>query len=68
MDTAVVTRSAGNVVELRLNRPEVGNALDLSLVEALLEALDAIDAQTCNTVVLSGEGKGFCGGAIRKTW
>ena len=62
MNTAVLTRTSGRVVELRLNRPEVGNALDLSLVEGLLEALDAIDAEACDTVVLVGEGKGFCGG------
>ena len=62
MDPAVVTRATGRVVELKLNRPAVGNALDLALVEALLDALDGIDGDTCDTVVLSGEGKGFCGG------
>ena len=45
MDASVLTRASGRVVELRLNRPDVGNALDLPLVEALLEALDNIDAE-----------------------
>lgn len=62
MDTSVLTRTSGRVVELRLNRPDVGNALDLALVEALLEALDAVDPEACDTVILAGEGKGFCGG------
>ena len=62
MDDAVLVRSHGRVVELTLNRPNVGNALDLAIVEAMLQALDAIDGNACDTVVLRGEGKGFCGG------
>lgn len=62
MSTAIVTRTSGRVVEMTLNRPEAGNAFDLEMVEALLEALDAVDPQTCDTIVLRGEGKGFCGG------
>jgi enoyl-CoA hydratase len=62
MDEPVVKRVTGRAVELRLNRPDVGNALDLVLVDALSDALDAIDAKSCDTVILSGEGKGFCGG------
>ncbi len=62
MSAAVITRATGRVVELKLNRPDVGNALDLTLVEELLQALDAVDPDTCDTVVFLGEGKGFCGG------
>jgi len=62
MDAVVLTRSCERVVTLTLNRPDVGNALDLELVEGLLQALDAIDPDACDTIVLKGEGKGFCGG------
>lgn len=62
MSTVIVRRSTGRVVELTLNRPDVGNALDLEMVDALLEALNEIDAAACDTIVLRGEGKGFCGG------
>lgn len=62
MEPAVLVSTQGRVTELKLNRPEVGNALDLTLVEGLLEALAAVDGNTCDTVVLRGEGKGFCGG------
>ena len=62
MSTPHLTRRTGRVVELTLNRPDVGNALDLAMVEGLLAALDQIDPDACDTVVLRGEGKGFCGG------
>jgi enoyl-CoA hydratase/carnithine racemase len=62
MSNAVLKQSIGRVVELRLNKPDVGNAFSLALVEELLEALDTIDPQACDTIVFRGEGKGFCGG------
>jgi enoyl-CoA hydratase/carnithine racemase len=62
MGQAVVKKSAGCVVELTLNRPEAGNAFDPEMVEELIDALQALDDQTCQTVVFRGEGKGFCGG------
>ena len=62
MSTAIVSRATGRVVELTLNRPDVGNALDREMVDALLDALDGIDPTACDTIVLRGEGKGFCGG------
>jgi 2-(1,2-epoxy-1,2-dihydrophenyl)acetyl-CoA isomerase len=52
-----------DVIRLILNRPEVGNALDLPLAEALLDA--AILCQTDETircVVLTGAGRLFCVG------
>lgn len=62
MSTPILMRQTGRVVELILNRPHVGNAFDLAMVEGLLTALDQIDPEACDTVVLRGEGKGFCGG------
>jgi len=62
MSTDILRRSTGRVFEISLNRPEAGNAFDLSLVEAIIEALDNIDNTACDTIVFKGEGKGFCGG------
>lgn len=62
MSTPVTERRIGRVVELTLNRPDVGNAIGLEMVEALLDRLDALDPDACDTVVLRGAGKGFCGG------
>ena len=62
MSDTVLKRIEGRVMELTLNRPDVGNAFDESMVEALLDALDAIDAESCDTVVFRASGKGFCGG------
>jgi 2-(1,2-epoxy-1,2-dihydrophenyl)acetyl-CoA isomerase len=52
-----------HVAVLTLNRPEQGNALNPSLVEALLAAATQVaqdDAVRC--VILTGAGKLFCGG------
>jgi len=62
MSTVILQRKTGRIVEITLNRPQAGNAFDLSLIEAVIEALDNIDEATCDTIVFRGEGKGFCGG------
>ncbi|MBU2533456.1 MAG: enoyl-CoA hydratase/isomerase family protein [Alphaproteobacteria bacterium] len=62
MGTDVLQQTTGRVLELTLNRPEAGNAMDAALIEALIEALDAINGEVCDTVVFRGAGKGFCGG------
>jgi len=48
------------VATIALNRPEVRNALNLEMCEALLEAIRKIDARL---VVVRGNGPVFCGGA-----
>ncbi len=49
---------------LRLNRPEKHNALNTALTRALLEGLQAADADAAvRAVVLVGHGKSFCAGA-----
>jgi methylglutaconyl-CoA hydratase len=54
----------GEVLELRLDRPEVHNALDENLIEALsAAAAEAARDATVRVVLLSGEGKSFCAGA-----
>lgn len=62
MTDSVSQQIHGRVVELTLARPQTGNAFDASIVEDLHRALDRIDAQSCDTIIFRGAGKGFCGG------
>jgi 2-(1,2-epoxy-1,2-dihydrophenyl)acetyl-CoA isomerase len=51
------------VAHLRLNRPEVSNALDLALLKALVEAVTECHGDpTVRVLLLTGEGRNFCGG------
>lgn len=53
----------GSIATLRLNRPQVGNALDLPMVRALLDAAIACDEdESIRCVVLTGTGRMFCAG------
>lgn len=53
----------GAVERWQLNRPQVRNALNLDLVNALHDALGAAEQSGCEVVVLSGAGPSFCAGA-----
>jgi len=56
--------TAGAVAEVRLNRPDVRNAFNAELIAALTAEFKALaDEESVRAVVLSGEGKVFCGGA-----
>lgn len=60
----ILQEARGRVVVLVLNRPEVRNALSPELVRALLERLDAIEADAgARAVVLTGAGSVFSSGA-----
>jgi enoyl-CoA hydratase/carnithine racemase len=51
------------VADVRLNRPEKLNALDMAMFDALIDTGEALKADQCvRAVVLSGEGRGFCAG------
>jgi 2-(1,2-epoxy-1,2-dihydrophenyl)acetyl-CoA isomerase len=53
----------GDVMTLRLNRPELGNAINVALATALHEAAIECDIDTgIRCVVLTGAGKMFCAG------
>lgn len=53
----------GPVLVLTLNRPEVRNAIDMPLAEAIAAGLDQLDADAELRVgVLTGAGRGFCAG------
>jgi enoyl-CoA hydratase/carnithine racemase len=51
------------IADVRLNRPEKMNALDIEMFRAIVAAGDQVAADpSVRVVVLSGEGRGFCAG------
>ncbi len=59
----------GAVALLTLNRPEVRNAIDHSLAEAIGAAIDELDgAPEIRAGVMQGAGKGFCAGMDLKAF
>lgn len=63
---ALVRRSHGPVLELRLNRPSRRNALTHALVEDLLVAVrEGMGDEQHRVILLSAEGLGFCAGKDR---
>lgn len=63
MNQRVTVSVEGGVADVRLNRPDKLNAVDLAMFLALAEAVDAVAADPAvRAVVLSGEGRGFCAG------
>ncbi len=57
----LIDRPAGEVLRLRLNRPDRLNAIDMPLVNALIAAFDDVDARA--VVLGSSTPKAFCSGA-----
>lgn len=59
----VITEIEGPLAHVRLNRPDKLNAVDLPLLDGLLESASRIAAdRDVRVVLLSGEGKSFCAG------
>lgn len=57
----------GPVTTVRINRPEVRNAVDRATAKALVAAFEELDADPVAAVaVLHGEGGNFCAGADLK--
>ena len=51
------------IADVRLNRPDKMNALDIEMFRAIVAAGDQVAADpSVRVVVLSGEGRGFCAG------
>ncbi len=68
MADPIVTTRRGSVLELRLNRPERLNALDVPTFRALRTALeDAALDRSVRAVLLTGEGRAFCAGGDVQT-
>ena len=62
-DDPVLVRVEDGVGEIRLNRPAAGNTINMPLARALLAAAIRCDQDAAiRCVVLTGEGKLFCGG------
>ena len=60
---AVILEEQGPIAMLRLNRPDVLNALDIAMAEALLSAVETIAGQPkFRAVLIRGEGRAFCAG------
>lgn len=65
MSTAktLLVERRGSVAVLTLNRPDVGNAIDVALARALMEAAIACDDdEGIRCVLLTGSGRLFCAG------
>jgi 2-(1,2-epoxy-1,2-dihydrophenyl)acetyl-CoA isomerase len=59
----VIVERRGAVCEIRLNRPELLNAVDRETIAALAAAAaDAAEDRTARVVLLKGEGSHFCAG------
>jgi enoyl-CoA hydratase len=62
-DLVLVERPAAHVRLLKLNRPDQLNAMNAELCEALRDELESAAADRgCRSIVLTGEGRGFCAG------
>jgi 2-(1,2-epoxy-1,2-dihydrophenyl)acetyl-CoA isomerase len=64
---AVALETAGGIAHLALNRPRVGNAIDLNLARQLHRSLKRIETDdSVRVVLLTGKGPLFCvGGDLR---
>jgi 2-(1,2-epoxy-1,2-dihydrophenyl)acetyl-CoA isomerase len=60
---AVVVDTEGATAVIRLNRPDVMNAMNVDMAEGLLEAVSRIAAMgEIRAVLVRGEGRSFCAG------
>lgn len=63
MPQAVISRHAGHIVWVKLNRPERLNAMNKELVEQLSAALAGAESdEKARVIILHGEGRAFCSG------
>ncbi|MDM7460249.1 MAG: enoyl-CoA hydratase/isomerase family protein [bacterium] len=64
MATGLVIERTPPITRLTLNRPEVHNAFDETLIAQLTEAFESLrEDEATRVVVLQGAGKSFCAGA-----
>jgi len=63
----VVIERDGPIAIVRLNRPDVLNAIDLAMWQALLGAFEGLrDERDVRVCLITGNGRGFCSGADLK--
>ena len=60
----LITDQRNGVTTIRIDRPDVRNALNVELILALTHAVQAASTDTsCRVIVLAANGKAFCAGA-----
>ena len=63
MSDRVTVEIGNHVAEVTLNRPQKHNAVDLAMIEALIDAGESLaDDSSVRAVVLYGAGENFCAG------
>ena len=68
-DGPVSVEAHGRILLLTLNRPDVRNAVDKAMADAMAAALDQLDAENGLSVgVIAGAGKGFSAGMDLKAF
>src|SRR5947208_179211 len=68
-EPAVLTERRDGVLLIKLNRPDLRNAVNAALAEGVAAALDELDADDALSVgVLTGAGKGFSSGMDLKAF
>ena len=60
----VLTEITDGVARLTLNNPDERNTMTAPMVEAIVEAMDAFEAdESVGAIVVTGAGTAFCAGA-----
>lgn len=65
MSAPLRLESKDGIATITLARPERLNALSLDMLDALVDALDAVKRGDDRVLILTGEGRAFCAGADR---
>ncbi len=65
MTTPLRLESKDGIATITLTQPERMNALSLTMLDALIDALDAVRRGDDRVLVLAAEGQAFCAGADR---
>lgn len=60
--STIIRENLGNCAILRMNRPDVLNAITTELLDRLDEELDLIENDDSRAIILTGTGRGFCPG------
>lgn len=62
MGNTVLLEKKNSLLVVKLNRPEVGNALNITLLEELIKVMEECFEPHIRAVVLTGVGDNFCSG------
>lgn len=62
MYNTILTETAGGIMKITLNRPDVYNAFNVEMLSELNSAFETAGNEEVRCVVLTGAGKAFCSG------